>query len=268
MKKILLSLLAFALMGATASGLWGIALPGGGDNYTLLAKRDRLGFYGEGGDYDVPGCGGLQPVGYFNETLPMGYTCVLHDGCGLDGRLGPLGWNIGCGNGRCDPDEDYTVCPEECCNPDCTDFWDNICHIECNPYCGNNVTSECDGDAPNSCGDDEGDCIWCTYEACIDYSCTDGCFGARWRGADPVDNFCYIDTCTTTECGWIYTCSEALAGVCPDWECDAHEDCGLISECSSRCVCGDLEVKVGSDFQVGLDDDELGREDVIWIDKG
>jgi hypothetical protein len=200
-----------------------------------------------------------------NESCSHDIDCVSDDCCVGFCQNYALSC---CGEDGCETGEGYSNCPSDCCDLDCTASDDNTCHSVCAGYngCGT-VSSECNGDTINDCGDLQGDCVGCVYSACIDYTCTDYCYGSRWRYADDVDNTCVSGECTSDTCSWSNTCDATYAGGCSDWECDDTNDCTVNQICSSLCHCMANEVKVNSNIHLTIEGG-WEKKEWVWLAKG
>ncbi|MFH1225317.1 MAG: hypothetical protein V1676_05965 [Candidatus Diapherotrites archaeon] len=151
-------------------------------------------------------------------------------------------------NGNCQPQqgESYSTCPEDCCDADCTDYQDSLCHAECQGYNGCSFTSGCNGLAIDTnicisttqraacCSGSGQSCSqnqYCSGGGCITCStvCDNTCQGAQCYGIDPD---CDASGNPTGQCCGNGVCN--VAETC--FTCSA--DCGSPA-CTADANCND-----------------------------
>ncbi len=169
-----------------------------------------------------------------------------------------------CGNGNCQPQqgESYSTCPQDCCMADCTDYQDNVCHMECEGHNGCSFTSGCNtlyrdtqicldsthyavccSGSSVSCAQDE----YCSGGTCLACSatCDDSCSGPECYGIDPdcdasgnpTEACCGNGNCDLTEdCSTCEADCGACPGICGNGICEAGED---YSNCPDDCCMAD-----------------------------
>lgn len=104
-------------------------------------------------EFDPERCPEHQSYFMYNKSeiilnvpyYPMGKNIMIYDSDGLVLNIDVGEYSDFCGNGRCDPDEDYFLCPSECpsgasdrycdgaedgiCDPDCSEDEDPDCKV-------------------------------------------------------------------------------------------------------------------------------------------
>ncbi len=145
-----------------------------------------------------------------------------------------------CGANGCEPGENYTNCPQDCCLSDCT-AGDNVYHSECNGYNGCSINPLCDGLSVNSklckdattiltCPNTLTSCssgLYCNNGQCS--SCSSVCdgvcsgVGAACYGTDPD---CDSSGNPTLACCGNSKCEGAAGESCST----CPQDCGVCPE--------------------------------------
>ncbi len=127
-----------------------------------------------------------------------------------------------CGDSVCEDNENYTNCPQDCCESDCTDVSDAICHIECSGYNGcSGFISACNNKSLN-------------YLGCFNASYTLLCCATKT--ACSAGLYCNNGTCSSCSSVCDALCSgegAACYGVDPD--CDAAGNATLACCGNGRC---------------------------------
>jgi len=143
-----------------------------------------------------------------------------------------------CGANGCEVGEDYTNCPDDCCDSDCTGAGDSTLHYACDGYNSCSILSDCDSqttgylacyNATNTltcpatltyCGSG----LFCNNGACSDCSsvCDNSCSGtgATCYGTDPD---CDVNGTATTACCGNGACEGSAGESCSNCE----TDCGV-----------------------------------------
>jgi len=146
---------------------------------------------------------------------------------------------IVCGDATCDATEDYSTCPSDCCESDCTATNDSTLHYACDTYNSCSILSGCDGQ-------DSG-YLYCidsnTYGSCpaTQTDCSDGLYcasGTCGSCSSVCDNTCNGGvTCyiTDPDCDVNGTATTACCGntIC---EGEANESCNTCSDDCGLCV--------------------------------
>ncbi|RLG13673.1 MAG: hypothetical protein DRN66_03760 [Candidatus Nanohalarchaeota archaeon] len=162
-----------------------------------------------------------------------------------------------CGDGTCDPNEDYTGCPADCSDP--------CAEVTCHDYCEGNTAKYA-----GQCNPSTGECMY-QSQVCDD-RCVEGvCEGQidKCTGVTPKEDHCignvrqYGGSCDPASGLWVYDtelCPNAcISGVCTGGSCTYDIDCNdnnpdTTDKCTSG-VCANTPIEeneLGFLITVGL----------------
>lgn len=163
-----------------------------------------------------------------------------------------------CGANGCETGEDYTSCPQDCCDSDGTATDDTVCHSQCDGKNGATVSTECnsqDVGSGNVCSGAEGRCSnTCDYTDCP--GCSD-CSGGACSIDDQTEcagnaGSCACSSGTCTACGGTdfcqltpsrqcTACSTQCDGACQTASCHGTDpDCDASGGATETC-CGNTK---------------------------
>lgn len=125
-----------------------------------------------------------------------------------------------CGDGICERGENYHTCPQDCCEADCTDKRDLICHRECKGYNGCKISLFCDNLSKDS------------------YLCKEDCSRIKCCGGEvehcPAGSICDKGFCIKGICDKKTYCANSCELKVEKLSCNGFGDCSYTFETISH----------------------------------